>query len=510
MQQRTNWFPIIVIGGGLLIFGLFIYFLRQGQGTYDKAVDELKKCSSFATVKDIWIKHETNFGDDSDWKKEVLEKLKKIDNLTETDKNEAREWLSIKTALNLVIVPDLSYRIKEGNQVATDKELIRYLWDSFDQKVRSDIESFKADNPSVDIANLTLKDRLTVTVTRDIAQKMANDLDSLSVDLGSFKTQPFQQFRQQKAMFNKDVDILYNTAWPKTEGADYIGFVIDELPDWKQESNWYSPVDNVLVFITDGYLILTKNNQRTGEGWYTGKPADWVRVRSLVNSNNNISTDEAVKRTRISISQGKNIDLSDWRVLMLEVNDGKLSTYGEPGDAKILKQIWYNWFIAGKGNVDPNTFCQPHSSVPRITKQAISKFFSLPYAEAKSSTQPTGDLTENGNSDKKIASTTNALVEYERLLTDAEKAIKADDYDKAKALLREAQRLQIDQNFTESSTAQRLYGEWVGFADAAFDGLNNSKSDSLLDIPLRWYELAQLLRATPDRALQQKIALCTK
>ena len=488
MQKHTNWLPIIVIGGGLIIFSLFIYILIGGVDKFGDAVSELEQCNSFLQVKVIWNKYEPTFGLDTDWKDKVLEKLKPMTNLSEPEQNEARKWLNIKTALNLVIVPDLSYRIKEDHQVQTDKELIHHLWRCFGQKINQDIQSIQGDD-------FNLKDRLTVTVTPDVQEKMANNLPELSVDISTYGKLAINKLREHESLFIKDIDDIYNTAWQKTEGADYVQFVVDKLPIWKQPSTWYNPIDNVLVFITDGYLILTKNNELNGEGWYTGTPKQWVQARSLVDANIPIS--EAVNRANISISKGRGIDLSGWRVLMLEINDTDLSTYGKPGDAKVLRQIWYNWLVTGKCSVNFDEFCYAHNPVTQITKQEISKFFNIPYT----TDNPVTTIRENSHQINEVVNK-----QSEVLLTQVLSQIKKENFIEAKYLLRQATKNQSPAELLKIKQAREIHQMCLNSGKTMALLIDKNKDYTLMDIPIQYLEIAQILN--PSDKLQPIIDEC--
>src|SRR5438552_826086 len=97
----------------IIIFVVFILILIR-PSTQSKAIKEIGTCSNIQDVKAIWYKYRAELIDDEDYKQAVRDRLKTF-GLKQNEIQEIKQWLPPKTQnLNLIIVPDLSLRIKDS------------------------------------------------------------------------------------------------------------------------------------------------------------------------------------------------------------------------------------------------------------------------------------------------------------------------------------------------------------------------------------------------------------
>lgn len=481
-MKNTRLYTHLRFVRGILILIGWSSFLLGCVSEAEKAVTELSQGALYEAIKQVGINYKDELDADPYLQEELKKKLAQLQ-LSPAQFDELPTWFPVKQNLNVIVIPDLSRRLTQIlGQAEDDQELILHIWQCFETAAQKHF-SLNQNNT---------QDKLTISVTperEDIYKALAN---SLLVDASKAGQKASSIYvRNKENEFIQSVQRLYEIASNKPVGADYWKF-IPSLPNNQLQNTAFERYRNVLIVLTDGYL-----EAETGP-YYTGTATKLWDIRSSVRTSGR-SVAEVLQRNNLAIPKGPANAMTNWEVLVLEVKERSSGS----GDYAVLKQLWGDWFRGMGATVDEKTFFQMHQNAMANTKDRISAFLNV---------APTTVIASTSNSTSEDLSkiTSSGSTQYNQLLTEAERAIKANNYDVGKQLLRKARQLQIDQNIPETELAQRLFTEWRDFADATFESLKNTQSDSLLDIPLRWYELAQLLRTIPDTELQQKMALCRR
>lgn len=469
----------------MLLFIGVVALLFIGTSKIDEATEKLGQCTSYDAIYTTWNEYKDDLGDDENWKLNVLEKLKGISSLTQDQQDSANKWLGLPKALNLVIVPDLSSRIGISGQVETDKELLNYLWSCFDAHVRAQANS----GNSIQVNN-----RIIVDVTTESQERMQQTLDDLYIDLSDKGDASLTTLKNKKVEFAGYIDELYRLAKIKNRGADYVQYINGSLKSSHRQSNWYNKVDNVLVIITDGYVELSSGEKGGIITRYTGEVQQ--RDRVIQEMKGPIPFSQILKKNGIQIPVDKNVNLNDWKILILEARY-RNERYD---DFKIMKQAWTDWLKAESCKVDQEFLFQPHETQIQKAYNAISTFLNV---------KPNSTITENtepNNINTVINTTTDHSKKYDDLLAEAEQAVTTDDFDKGKLLLRKAAQLKQTADLSTSSKAEVLYQKYVSFADKAYQTFLETKTAGLGSIPMHYYELAALIK--PGNEIQRKLEAC--
>jgi hypothetical protein len=222
---------------------------------------------------------------------------------------------------NVVILCDLSSRVKLVNQSEKDIEIIKKILNSFG-------------NNQIDDGFMISKDKLTLLPAYQ--QTTIFDLfhiskGNLSIDMEMKASNPIDavEFQRKKATFEYSVDTLYKEAIKSpTSGADIWGFFCSEWSRYHREG-----YKNKIIILTDGYLEFDnaiaskrpKGTQMTG-------------LNLLRNKNNweDIFNKNKLKLTPCSSS------LKDLEVLIVEIAPKNKATV--TNEYQIIEKFWKTWF----------------------------------------------------------------------------------------------------------------------------------------------------------------------
>lgn len=311
-------------------FIAFIYFIAT-PSLKSTAIRSLATCNNVKEVQELYQKYKLELFDDDDFLFEVRTQLTSFD-LPDSVVLGCQSWLpQPPTSLNLIIIPDLSLRIKDENnnehQIENDKAIIKYIWESFEKKISPKTNS---------------KDYLKITITDPgQAQGQFDQLaDNLICDLSLHENKVnrifFTDYRKRK--FLKQTDELYSMSLDKPSGADYVTFFKRYLKQALKTSTLFDSYQNKLIILTDGYL------EKSGH--------TYTRLNVVPSKKaENMTEDEIIKyitQKKLNIPIGS-VSLNNTEVLVCEVNERKKGVnYHFP----ILHAYWKDWF----SNMDVKKF----------------------------------------------------------------------------------------------------------------------------------------------------------
>lgn len=360
-DSKKSYNASYLLTGFLGVFGLFIYLILI-PSTLSKAKKELNPCTSSVDVKKCWDKYESKLGikDKSEFISETRIKLGTF-NLPDSEIVDVKKWLpKPQTNLNLLVVPDLSARIKASetcgtcnnpDQVKNDTILLNHIWDTFKDAVR---------------LKLNAKDRMVLDVTDggqagSIFRTIADDF---IFDLSTKKeSNNAMYFQKQGDKFRKSVDSLYKLAVVNPLGADYWYYFNRNLAHQMKRNTLFDDYRNILIIITDGYLEAKSIE-------YTGR--EELRKAICRDNKNGKNLSEIFIEHHLKITPC-DVDLSNLEILIIEVNERK-----EPKivcDFDILKKYWTDWFksMKVKNAADTDCFLQRNDALKQ-TEESIDKF----------------------------------------------------------------------------------------------------------------------------------------
>jgi hypothetical protein len=342
--------PLLYLFGTIFIFAVFIYILLR-PSTQSKAIKEIETCLNTEDVKAVWYKYRSDLSDDEDYCQAVRDKLKTF-NLKQSEITEIKKWLPSKTQnLNIILVPDLSYRIndKKNNpeQMKNDTALLNTVWKLFEKKVRLKMNS---------------KDRLVVDIA-DPEQgqgQFKTIADSLVFDLSDFKNKSNRlYFNSIQGRFESNIKQLYNLAKQKTTGANYVYFFAEKLQSRIKKSTLDDDFRNVVILITDGYLELT---MKDGSATSISPPIDALRKYCMTGNNSSFKYP----------MQTVDITYPDVEVYLFEVNERQS---GQGCDFKGLKRWWTDWFKAMQIKNSDEEFIFRRQEAIILSKKEIENIF---------------------------------------------------------------------------------------------------------------------------------------
>ena len=329
--MRRNKKPLIYLAVFLLLFTLFIFILLR-PSLQAKALNEIENIDGIEDAKAIWYKYKPDLKEDADFSQALRNKLASF-NLKQGEITEIKKWLPSKTDnLNVIVVPDLSLRIKNSDdnpdQIIRDTTLISTMLKLFEKKIRLKMDS---------------KDRFLVDVA-DPAQAQSQFrifADSLIFDLSkhSNKSNRLYFSEQRKTKFMSNVTNMYNLAVQNTSGADYVSYFANTLKGKLKSSTLDDNYRNILIILTDGYLEIGKDKTAISISPTT-------QQLDRICNNENIQVILPVATSDITF---KNVE-----AYLFEVNEKKT---GQACHRKGLKQWWTAWFESMKiSNTDEDFF----------------------------------------------------------------------------------------------------------------------------------------------------------
>lgn len=342
--------PILYLFGAIVIFVIFIYILLR-PSTQSKAIKEIETCLNIEDVKAVWYKYRPDLADDEDYCQFVRDKLKTF-NLKQSEISDIRKWLPAKTHnLNIILVPDLSYRISDEKnnpeQIKNDTALLRAVWIAFEKNVR---------------LKMNTKDRLLLDIA-DPCQgqgQFKTIADNLVFDLSDFKNKSNRlYFNSVQGKFDRNVGELYDLAKQETTGANYVYYFSEKLATRIKKSTIDDDYRNIVILITDGYLEITL---RDGTPASVSPTTDYLK--KYCNTGNSSSFQYPM--------QTVDLKFPDTEVYLFEVNERK---NGEGCDYKGLKKWWTEWLKAMSiKNADEDFIFRRQDAINLSKKQLQSIF----------------------------------------------------------------------------------------------------------------------------------------
>lgn len=311
--------PLIYLAGVIAVFMIFIYALAK-PSTSSKAAKEIEPCLTVEAVKTIWDKYQNDLIVDEDFQQIVRDKLTSFE-LKQSEIKEIKKWLPSKTQnLNIILVPDLSFRINDEKnnpeQIRNDTALLNSVYQLFERKVRLKMSS---------------KDRLVVDIADpDQGQGQFKSIaDSLVFDLEDFKNKSNRlYFNSVKGKFESNVKQAYDLAKQKTTGANYAYYFANKLSSRIKKSTLNDDYRNIVILVTDGYLEVTVDGGKTA----SISPAT-DQLRKYYETNNS--------STFKYPSETYDFKFPETEVYLFEVNERQS---GQGKDYRGLKKWWTEWF----------------------------------------------------------------------------------------------------------------------------------------------------------------------
>lgn len=324
-MKKTNFKPLYFLLFFILILGVFFWIISR-PSKFDNFANELEDCNDYTSIKSLFERYESEIIKEESFSVEFNAKLETL-NLTDDQIQEVWNWIPENdTYLNLVVVPDLSRRLKKIGRPDNDKLLLNIIYDEFANYI---IEKAKGSN------NYISNEKLIFEVSdREAAKGQFGKIaDDLILDLNSKKRPYWKFFKENKSQFILNANEFIDLGVSKPNGADYYKYFKDYLKTNTKKSTFTNRFRNVLIIITDGYLRTEKIN-------YTG----------------------------FSEIPSTNQDYSQWEVLILEVDDGN------NGDYAVLKKKWKHWLEGMNIKLDEEVFFQQKMDASSKTKEVIKDF----------------------------------------------------------------------------------------------------------------------------------------
>ena len=156
---------------------------------------------------------------------------------------------------NYVVLLDLSDRILQPEQAKRDQELIRIVFETFEQKVRNNLI-------------INSKDRFRIAVAPQKSMSALPGLDELYLDMGQV---PFAQKRSRLEALKRDLPAkvarLYAAALAgRRKPADFTGSDLWLYANNNLPSDLEKGYANTWIILTDGYFDFEKNPSAFCEG----------------------------------------------------------------------------------------------------------------------------------------------------------------------------------------------------------------------------------------------------
>lgn len=256
----------------------------------------------------------------------------------------------IDTFRNIVVLLDLSSRVRLPNQDKKDIAILQHILQVFESEQR--VYGFQISKDKLDV-KVALQDG-AITQPFDFG-------DDLTIDM-TVNQMNKPNFDVEKSKFTDGVIKLYQQAISgPTTGADIWNFFDDKLKVCIKNNQNNEYFKNKIIIISDGYLEFdTKIANSRPKGTYFDP-----KYRLLRNKNN---WSEQLKSMKIALSPcGK---FNNVEVLMLEV--APFNPVVNVNELQIIQTIWENWFSAM--NIK-SQILQTEDNSDNL-KETISKFIS--------------------------------------------------------------------------------------------------------------------------------------
>ena len=334
------------------------YFFLTITFLFSCDADKIKSAKTIEEVRSIYEQNTAIASDD--FNRNVLEE--KLTSLCKDDDclKEISTWYKgANQYINVIIVPDLSNRLtKLENTKSHDFQIIDHIYNKF-----YDYASFVDGNHATVQKNTTF-DRIMIDVSdqNQARGKFASYADAMSLDLGNAQGNNFETIRTHKAGIRNKINQLYDLGYKHNleadAGADYYHYIQEEIVQKEKKNTVSKKYKNYLFIITDGYLEAPNGK------YYTKGEAERSLFLTLLNSGKDET--EALKESGLEIPKCREIDLSNWTIVILESREKK------EGEIHALKSAWTNWF---KNMGCKQIIFQPYTNQISITKDVINEAF---------------------------------------------------------------------------------------------------------------------------------------
>lgn len=482
MKIQSQQKPFLLIVIGLLILGIFFWRMRHSR--VNDAIEELQTDEIYDKIKERWKVNSLELSQNSEWVEAVKKRLSEIP-LSSNDSSDISKWFPVKTYVNVVVIPDLSGRLnKDPFPVDNDKVVIKYIWQAFRMSV---INSYTANNGE------NTQDKLIIDLTREREVQLQSLAKQLIFDCAATTQPGVPYLKSVDATFYKSVDEIYTIARVKTQGADYYKYINESLNQRYSSSSPFVKFRNMVIILTDGYLETTSSNSTL---YYTGSPNQLKSINAGLKSNKPLNSLLDSQDLPIRRQNSLKSNLKGWEVLILQVRDR------DDGDTYILKELWTEWLTGAGATMEDGLSFQTYQTVPENNKSVIAKFFHIDVAKL-ASPKTKAPPTDGG---KSTSESTDYYKQYDETLTEAERAVNENDFNKGRLLLRQAAQFRHTANLPLSEKGKALFQNYVAFADKSFETFMETKTEGLNDIPARYYELALLIQPTDE--IQRKLVEC--
>lgn len=353
LQKNKKWGILL----GVVAFFCAVFTLNTSVSK--TAIKEVKQSTNKEQVQKVWDKY-INEITGKNGQEKLIKAVKEKLSTMELDEKEITHWHTqfkgfsdTKPSLNIIVIPDLSYRIKEiPDTDKYDKELISEVYKIFFQKAKK----YKS------------TDKLVVEVTD---KSQANGLfgkiaENLTIDMtdkaNNENSKKYLESKEQS--FIQNINALYSEAMKQTSGADYVYYFNRIAPSRVKESDIHTEYINKIIILTDGYL-------ETSDRTYTFTKGALENTLKLAVQNGNV--EEIMRINDLALPKSRNT-LPNTEILVLEVTERK---NGILWHKEVLAQYWKDWFRSmGITNISDSNdnFFQLHNDNINETKKIIKEF----------------------------------------------------------------------------------------------------------------------------------------
>lgn len=232
--SKKNILPIALL---LLVTG-FIGLLFTNSSKKETLL-ELEQCENINAVKLFVQDHSDLVKKDPKFSLAVRDKLNTF-NLSQPEIDSTLLWLpNTPKHLNLIILPDLSNRLKTPEKVDGDLNLLKEIWDAF-------VRYSKRRAKSNDRLSVVIDQKQTSLNFEDIADKLNTDLTTIG---SKINREYFTSYRKSK--FVKNVKKLYEAELLNQE-LNLSNVLHQEIHQLYLTNTLYDQYENKLIIISSG------------------------------------------------------------------------------------------------------------------------------------------------------------------------------------------------------------------------------------------------------------------
>ncbi len=350
--------PLIGLALTLLFFGIFIYWLISPSAE-QILIEKIQLSTTVEEVKMLYLNGKSEFTETDENGKivpsvylqdAVREKLTSMD-LSQTEIMECLKWIPPKKMnLNLIVVPDLSNRLKTfPDQEKRDIEILNEIYNLFQKRVELNQDS---------------KDLLTIEVTDrgQANQQFAKFADKLRIDLSShpeglsnrlfFTTNLRDEFNQAVNEVYKDViDSIKkkNT----TASADYVNYFELNFSGQNnkiKEDDFKNGYFNKILILSNGQLdriIKSDPSEKKGRvqvftHLYVNSDKGKMLWPKFLNCRNEQAIRSVINEEKDNIPINEEVDLSNTEIMLCELRSDPKSP-NEAIELQVMEVYWRDW-----------------------------------------------------------------------------------------------------------------------------------------------------------------------